>query len=61
VPSPLVAAAVEELAVGPELVWIAEGAVAADQACDTELDSDDSCRRRWRNRLTVVVIGVAVG
>jgi len=48
------------LVVVVEVVWIADGAVAADQACDTELDSDDSCRRRWRNRLTVVASGVAV-
>jgi len=43
-----------------ELVWTADGAVAADQACDIELDSEDSWRRRWRNRRTVVASGVAI-
>jgi len=46
VPSDSGAAAVAEPAAAVGLFWIDDGAVAADQACDTELDSDDSWRRR---------------
>jgi len=41
-----------------EVDWVAAGAAVT---CETRLDSDDSWRRRWRNRRTVVASGAPPG